>query len=302
MQSRNPVIKRAEAQYAGENSGPGFAAIDHGGPGAPPPSAPGSVPPGQLRDMYNAPSTAGPTGVAMTIHDVIMKTSLGFVILVLAAAGSWFFIGSTVPATAPAGSISGVAWGVMIGGALIAFGLAMVNIFKRNISPALVLAYAVFEGVFLGGISYVFQIYGEQLGYGSLVITAVIATFVVFAVMLTLYTKRIIKVTNKFKKIMVVSMISYLGFAVISMIAGMFGVGGGLGFFGFGWIGVGVSLLVVIMASFALCLDFDAVEQGIRYQVPERESWRMAFGLMVTVVWLYMEILRLLLLVANASR
>jgi len=160
----------------------------------------------------------------------------------------------------------------------------------------------VFEGVFLGGLSYIFQVFGQQMGYGNLVATAVVATFVVFVIMLSLYTTRIIKVNGRFKKIMMVALFSYLGFAVVSMIAALFGVGGGWGFFGFGWIGVVVSVLVVVMAAFSLCLDFDAIEEGIKYQVPERESWRMAFGLMVTIVWLYIEILRLLALIASNSR
>ena len=311
MQSRNPVIRRAEKQYA--ESGPGFAAIPSAGSAtaagsassvryAQPPAA-GSVPPGQLSDMYNRPATAGPTGVAMTIHDVIMKTALNFVILVIAAAGSWFAIDRMVPADAIPGTIPTGAYVLLFGAMIAGFGLAMVNIFKREVSPALVILYALFEGIFVGAISYVYQIIGGQyLNAGNIVLTAVVATFVVFAVMLTLYSTRIVKVNNRFKKIMFVAMISYLGFAVISLITSLFGFGDGLGFFGFGWLSVGISALVVGMAAFALCLDFDAIEEGIRYQVPERESWRMAFGLMVTIIWLYLEILRLLMLIANAQR
>lgn len=313
MQSRNPVIRRAEAQYAEDYSGPGFAAVNAGGA-----TAAGTAQAGQAQyaaphaqsgmgappaQAYGAPAQIRPVGPAMTIHDVIMKTALNFVILVIAAAATWIFISNSAAADAAPGTIPPIAGGIMLVSALAGFGLAMVNIFKKQVSPALIMLYALVEGVLVGSVSFVYQIWGEQFGYGNIVGTAVVATFVVFAVMLTLYTTRIIKVTNRFKKIMFVAMISYLAFAFISFIAGwLFGVGDGLGAFGYGWISVGISALVVVMASFALCLDFDAIEEGMRLGVPERESWRMAFGLMVTIIWLYFEILRLLMLIANASR
>ncbi len=300
MASRNPIIRRAEKQYQEDYNGPGFASINNQ-PGQPAqaqpaqaPAAPGSVPPppppgspAALDEMYAAPARAGASGNVMTIHDVIMKTSLNFAILFVGALFGWFTAVS-MPY-------------VWIVAALVGFGLAMVNIFKKQISPALVMLYALAEGVALGGISYFYQSYGEANGFGNLVLTAVVATFTVFVVMLTLYTTRIIKVTNRFKKIMFVALISYLAFAVVSFIAALFGVGGGFGFFGVGVIGVLFSVFVVILAAFCLCLDFDAIEQGMRYGVPERESWRMAFGLMVTLVWLYLEILRLLAIVAGRN-
>jgi len=300
MASRNPIIRRAEDQYAKDYSGPGFAAVNTGSgkAGAQPgqaPAAPGSVPPpppppgssAALNEMYAAPARAGASGAPMTIHDVIMKTTLNFAILFVGALFGWFTAVS-MPY-------------IWIGAALVAFGFAMVNIFKKQISPVFVMLYALAEGVALGGISYFYQSYGEANGYGNLVLTAVVATFIVFVVMLTLYTTRIVKVTNRFKKVMMVALISYLAFAVVSFIAALFGVGGGFGFFGVGIIGVVFSVFVVILAAFCLCLDFDAIEQGMRYGVPERESWRMAFGLMVTLVWLYLEILRLLAIVVGRN-
>lgn len=300
MASRNPIIRRAEKQYQDEYNGPGFAAINtpsgqaaQGQP-AGSPAAPGTVPPppppgsaASLNEMYAAPARAGASGRPMTIHDVIMKTSLNFGILFIGALFGWF-TATSMPY-------------IWIVAALAGFGVAMVNVFKREISPPLVMIYALLEGVALGGISYFYQAYGEANGYGNLVLTAVVATFTVFVVMLALYTTRIIKVTNRFKKILFVSLISYLVFAVASFIAALFGVGNGFGFFGVGIIGIAFSVFVVILAAFCLCLDFDAIEQGMRYGVPERESWRMAFGLMVTLVWLYLEILRLLALIAGRN-
>ena len=235
--------------------------------------------------MYAAPARAGFSGPAMTIHDVIMKTTLNFGILFVGAIFGWV-TAETMP----------YVWMVA---ALIGLGLALANIFKKQISPPLVMAYSIVQGVFLGGISSFYQAYGEANGYGNLVLTAVIATFTVFAVMLALYTTRIVKVTGRFKKIMIVALISYFVFALASFVAGMFGVGDGFGIRGMGVIGIAFSVFAVCLAAFCLMLDFDAIEEGMKYGVPERESWRMAFGLMVTLIWLYLEILRLLAILSG---
>ena len=153
MASRNPIIRRAEDQYAKDYNGPGFAAVNAqpGQAGAQQPgqgpTAPGSVPPppppgssAALNQMYAAPARAGATGLPMTIHDVIMKTALSFAVLFVGALFGWFTAVS-MPY-------------IWIGAALVAFGLAMVNIFKKQISPVFVLLYSLVEGVALGGISY----------------------------------------------------------------------------------------------------------------------------------------------------
>ena len=309
MASRNPIIRRAEEQYAQDYSGPGFASINNQ-PGQPqqagqpqqpaaqqpqaqqvaPQTAAGAVPPppgstADLNSMYAAPARAGFSGPAMTIHGVIMKTTLNFGILFVGAIFGWV-TAETMP----------YVWMVA---ALIGLGLALANIFKKQISPPLVMAYSIVQGVFLGGISSFYQAYGEANGYGNLVLTAVIATFTVFAVMLALYTTRIVKVTGRFKKIMIVALISYFVFALASFVAGMFGVGDGFGIRGMGVIGIAFSVFAVCLAAFCLMLDFDAIVEGMKYGVPERESWRMAFGLMVTLIWLYLEILRLLAILSG---
>ncbi len=310
MESRNPVIRRAEEQYAQE--GPGFASINVPGaqqqatqpgqqpPNFPPPASANTMAAGaaaasadQLKDMYNQPSVAGADGPAMTMSDVIVKTGINFAVLVPFAVIGW----------ATAESIPWLWMLAMFAG----LGLGLVNSFKKQVSPVLVLAYAAVEGLFLGGISKWYQAFGEANGYGNLVATAVVATFVVFAVMLFLYQRQIIKVNQKFMKIFMVALISYLAFSVISVIAGLFfhvGQTGGatFGFFGAGWMGIAFSAIAVILASFSLVVDFEAINQGIQYGVPERESWRMAFGLLVTLIWLYLELLRLLALIAANSR
>lgn len=295
--SKNPIIRRAEQQYAEQYNGPGFASVDPktgqqqrrlGTPPTTPPPPPGTADAATLHQMYQAPAVAGASGIAMTLNDVIMKSVLNFAILLVGAVAGW------------ATAIS-MPW-LWIVAAIIGLVLGLTNAFKKQVSPILIMAYALVQGVFLGGISNFYQRYGEAQGWGNLVLTAVIATFVVFAVMLALYTTRVIKVTGRFKKIMFVSIVSYAVFALVNFVFAIFtGAGGGWGVFGMGPIGIILSLFVVGLAAFTLMLDFDAIEQGIRYGVPERESWRMAFGLMVTIIWLYLEILRLLAIVAGRN-
>ncbi len=115
-----------------------------------------------------------------------------------------------------------------------------------------------------------------------------------FAVMLTLYLTGVIKVTKKFQSILLVATVSYLVLGIASLIAALFGVGGGWGFYGISGLGLIICVAGVLIAAFFLLLDFEAIKQGIAAGAPERESWRMAFGLLVTLVWIYLEFLRLL--------
>lgn len=272
MQTRNPILRRAGKEYTQEGYSSGY----HGGPGqAPPPTS------GQRAGSYGQVPTATGSGAVMTLNDVIVKSGILFAILLVGAVIGW-----------PLGPIALIA-------ALVAFVLAMVSTFKRKVSPVLIILYAFFEGIFLGGISAVFQSYGQASGYGNLVLTAVVATFIVVAVMLALYTTRIIKVTARFQRILMVALLGYLAFAFVSIVAALFGVGSGFGFFGAGIIGIALSVFVVVLAAFTLCMDFEMISQYVRAGVPEEESWRMGFALMVTIVWLYLEILRLLAIVSS---
>ena len=170
----------------------------------------------------------------------------------------------------------------------------------RSVSPALVLAYALVQGVFLGGISWWYNEWVATVNpeYTGLVGQAIVATLVVFGVMLAVYQSKIVKVNGRFMKIMMVAMVSYLFIAVASLVSSFFGVGGGFGFYGVGGFGIALMAFAVLLAAFSLMLDFEAIKQGIAMGLPERESWRMAFGLLVTLVWLYLEILRLLAILA----
>jgi uncharacterized YccA/Bax inhibitor family protein len=226
---------------------------------------------------YQPPTTIGRR---MTLDDVVVKTGILFALLLVGAAFGWI----TYP-TMPF---------LMFISMFVALGLGIWLMVKKQPSPGLAMGYAVVEGVFLGGISRWYQALGEASGNGNLVLTAVIATFVVFAVMLVAYKTGLIKVSARSRKIFTIMLFSYMGLALLSLVAALFGVGGGWGFFGMGPLGIIISLGAVALASYSLVIDFDSIVKTVEYGVDEKESWRMAFGLMVSLVWLYLEILRLL--------
>lgn len=278
MESRNPVLRRATA-HEPQPGGAGFA-YDEGrtayaaAAGLETASAPSAD---ELRTIYDTPGAG--TG-RLGLDDVIVKTALCFVVLLPGALIGWN-TATTIP------------WLFWVA-SLVGLGLGLANVFKKSVSPALVLAYAFVQGIFLGGISYLFNQIAESNGYSGIVQQAVLGTLVAFAVMLTLYRTRIIKVNGTFMKIMMVSMVSYLVIGLASLVGALFGVGGGWGFYGVGTWGLLLCAAGVLLASFSLALDFESINQAIRYGLPERESWRLAFGLLVTLIWLYLEILRLL--------
>jgi uncharacterized YccA/Bax inhibitor family protein len=264
MESRNPVLKR-EGQYAGFHE-PGATAQ----PATAGAAATDGMTAEQLQELYNQPAAA--RGPAVKIDDVIVKTAGLFVLLLITAVVGWLFPPVAFPA--------------MIVGLI----LGLVNAFKKSVSPALVMAYALVQGLFVGGISAIFAATTTE----PIVQQAVLGTLVAFGVMLTLYKTRIVKVDGRFKKIMTVALVSYAVIALASFVSALFGAGGGWGFYGVGPLGLLLCAAGVALASFCLMLDFDAIEKSIAMGLPERESWRLAFGLMVTLIWLYIEILRFL--------
>jgi len=236
----------------------------------------------QLQGIYDTP---GPGTGRLTLDDVIVKTGICFVILVIGAVAGWNLM-DRMPL---------IVWGA----ALVGFVLAMVNVFKKQVSPPLILLYALVEGVFLGGISNWYNDLAVSNNYPGIVQQAVIGTLVAFGVMLALYKTRIIKVNGTFQKMMMVAMVSYLVIGLASLVAALFGVGQGWGFYGVGTIGIVLCVFGVGLAAFSLALDFESITQAINHGAPERESWRLAFGLLVTLIWLYLEILRLLAILSN---
>ena len=242
---------------------------------------------GESLDSVHTPSTSGTIpgftspneSARLTVNDVVMKTAALFAVLLVGAYFGWTAVLSNP-------SLILISLG-------IAFVLAMINTFSKNIKPVLVLAYGVAEGVALGGIS---RFYNDAFidKAPNIVSQAVMGTLVAFAVMLALYSGKIIRVNGTFMKVFSVAMISYLVISIISMFASFAGVGGGWGFYGVGQLGLLLCLAGVALAAFSLVMDFEMIQQLIAQGTPERESWRMAFGLTVSLVWLYTELLRLI--------
>jgi len=210
-----------------------------------------------------------------TLVDVITNTAKIFGLVVVGAAYGWITAETNQ-------TLALIAFGV-------AFVLSLVNSFKKQVSPALVLLYGAAEGVALGAISRWVDI---AYGPGSAQ-QALIGTMAVFAIMLVLYQSKIIKVNGRFMKMFTVAMFSYLAIAIASFVAGMFGVGDGWGFYGTTF-GLLLCVFGVGLAAFSLVMDFEVITQAVAQGIPQRESWRLAFGLTVSLVWLYTELLRLL--------
>jgi uncharacterized YccA/Bax inhibitor family protein len=230
-----------------------------------------------LNEMFNTPGAG--TG-RLTVDDVIVKTGICFVFLVAGAFIGWFAT-PTMP------------WLIFVS-MLAGFALSLVNIFMKKINPILVIAYAFFQGIFLGAVSYMYNEAAVANQYPGIVQQAVIGTLVAFGTMLVLYKTGIIKVSARSRKIFLIALVSYALIGLASLISALFGFGGGWGFYGVGGLGIALCAIGVGLAAYSLVQDFDIINQVVAAGAPERESWRLAFGLLVTLIWLYLEILRLL--------
>ena len=176
--------------------------------------------------------------------------------------------------------------GLMIPAVFVALGLALWITFSKKVRPGAVIAYALVEGVFVGTISYFF----EQM-YPGIVMNAVLGTLTTAGAMFTAYSMGWIRVTSRFSKVMTFALIGYAGFGLVNLIVGMFTNSAGVYSSEFGWV---AGLIGVGLAAFTLNLDFEDISQGAAQGLPREFEWRAAFGLLVTMVWLYLEILRLL--------
>ncbi|WP_314215284.1 Bax inhibitor-1/YccA family protein [Pseudarthrobacter equi] len=230
----------------------------------------------QLQDMYNQPS-AGPADTGrMTFDDVIVKTAACLGVLILGAA-----------VTLTVGL--GLASLLMIVGALGGFVLALVNTFKKQPSPALILAYAGLEGLFLGGLTRILDTQYPGVG-----LQAVVGTLSVFAVTLLLFKSGKVRATPKAMRFFMIALGGYALFSVVNLVMMLTGVTQEPFGLRSGVIGVVIGLLAIGLAAFSLIMDFTSIEAGVRSGAPQRFSWTAAFGLTVTLVWLYVEIIRLL--------
>ena len=236
----------------------------------------------QLQDLYNRPA-AGPADIGrMTYDDVIVKTAGCLGILV---------VGAAVALAVPQGTGSML----MILGALGGFALAMVNTFKKQPSPGLILAYALLEGFFLGGLTRILDNLFPGVG-----IQAVVGTLSVFAVTLVLFKSGKVRATPKLMRFFMIALIGYAVFALVNVVMMMtgavttpFGLSTSVEIMGIP-LGVFIGFLAIGLAAFSLIMDFTSIEAAISAGAPQRFSWTAAFGLTVTLVWLYVEIIRLL--------
>jgi len=217
------------------------------------------------------------SGETMTIQGTVNKTALTLLITMAAAVFVW----NRAFAGLPVG-------GLMIGGALGGFVVALITIFKKTAAPITTPLYGALEGLFLGGLSASFEV-----RYPGIVINAISLTFGTLFALLLAYKSRLIEVTQNFRLGLTAATGGICLVYLISMVLGFFGISIPL-IHESGLVGIGFSLFVVGIAAFNLVLDFDFIERGAEQGSPKYLEWYGAFGLMVTLVWLYIEILRLL--------
>ncbi|MFT4081906.1 MAG: Bax inhibitor-1/YccA family protein [Nocardioides sp.] len=285
MQSNNPVFRNNDG--FSKTSYNAYGNATYAGNGAAH-SGYGQTDPSQW--SVGTPGTAAPTqaGAPMTIDSVVQKGAMSIGLVILAAAVTWL-VTPDVTENVDLGPLSAA---IVVGGGA-AFLLSLVNSFKRVVSPALVLLFAIAEGVALGGFSKLID------GYygGGLVVQAVIGTFAAFAGTLAAYRFFNIRVGNKFRTFVVAAMFGMVGLSLMELVLGLFGSSFGL--FGFGGLGIVTAVAGLALGVFMLILDFDMVENGIANRLPEAESWRAAFAITVSLVWIYTNLLRLLAILQN---
>jgi uncharacterized YccA/Bax inhibitor family protein len=221
-----------------------------------------------------------PTGETMTIQGTVNKTGLLLLFVVATAAWTWGLAHSETPNAA-------VPW--MLGGLVGGLVVALVTIFKKEWSPISAPIYALLEGLVLGGISAIFE-----RSYPGIAVQAISLTFGVMFVMLLAYKMRIVQATRGFKLGVIAATGGIAIVYAINMVMSLFFHTQTSFLYAATPLGIGISLFVVIIASLNLIIDFDMIETGARMGAPKYMEWYGAFGLMVTLVWLYMEMLRLL--------
>ncbi len=225
-----------------------------------------------LDQMYQQPAYQAPARERfLTVDDVVTKTAVILVLAVVAGfATAWF-----------------QAYVLALPAALIGFVLSLVIIFKRVISPPLIIAYAAVEGVFLGAITGVFNQW-----YPGIAAQAIVGTLGVFGGMLVIYKTGAIRVTPRFTKMIIGGIVGVAVLMLFNLVMSFFGVDMGLR--SGGTLAIVFSIICIALAAFSFLIDFDAIDSAIKQGAPANTAWYFAFGLMVTLVWLYLEILRLL--------
>ncbi|MBO3663585.1 Bax inhibitor-1/YccA family protein [Microbacterium stercoris] len=281
--TRPPAAPTSSSPY-----GPGFDARPQGA---------GLVPPAphaeHLEGMFSAPAAGAVDTGRMTVEDTIHKTIASFAVLLVGAVAGWFFTLQN----------PGLGMGIAIVGALVGFVLGLVNAFKRLPGAGLVLTYSAAQGLFIGAFSL-----WMELAFPGIVFQATLATVAVVGVTLALFSSGKVRTSPKANKIFLVALLGYGVFSLLNL--GLMWFGGnipfGNGTFGdLAWgvrsievmgipLGVIIGVLAVLMGAYSLVMDFEFVQNGARNGAPRKLGWKASFGIVATVVWIYVEILRIL--------
>ncbi|WP_055525081.1 Bax inhibitor-1/YccA family protein [Streptomyces graminilatus] len=291
MRSSNPVFSRRgfsrDNGYAGFNTAPqaGGTAVgtQPGNPYAGQQAGnPYATNPYAQQDLqHGAPPQAPVSTGRMTMDDVVMRTATTLGVLIVTAALAWALL--------PVDDANiGRSYGIAIGSALVAMVLGLVQSFKRKPSPALIVTYAALEGVFLGVVSNVVD---NRIASGA-AMQAVIGTLAVFAAVLVAYKAGWIRVNRRFYGFVIAAALGFMLLMAVNLLFAVFGGGDGLGFRS-GGLGILFGVIGILLGACFLALDFKQVEDGIAYGAPREEAWLAAFGLTMTLVWIYLEFLRL---------
>jgi uncharacterized YccA/Bax inhibitor family protein len=264
VQSSNPVLtsRLADAARQERAGSVGYGNSQPAGYGYAPPQAPARM---------------------MTLDDVVVRT-IGLLVLTgISGALSWTLLPDDSPIMALA----------LIGSMIAGLVLGLVISFARVTNPIVIGIYAVVEGVLLGVVSRFFE---ER--WPGIVVQAMIGTFGVFAIMAVLYKMKVLRATPRFTRGVIGALIGVVVLGFVNLIVSMFG--GNLGLIDYGtegkvgWLPIVFSLVCIVVGALTFILDFDAVEQGVRYGMPEKYAWYCAFGLLVGLIFLYWQILRFL--------
>lgn len=270
----NPVLNERTMSQAATTWAPPEPQNDH-------------FPPVADRPMTDGPVTPWNREV-MTLNGTISATATLLVLMLVTAAFGWsqtettnFDDGTTVVSGFPM-----LAWV----GLIVGIGLTFLLMFRPHLAKFIAPVYAIAQGFFVGAISKSYETF-----YDGIVVQAAGATIAVFAVMLVLYRTRIIKVTERFRRIVVAATIGIMLFYGVSFLISLFAGAGSISFLSSpSLLGIGFSIFVAGLAAFNLALDFDFIERGVEQRLDKNFEWFAAFGLLVTIIWLYLEMLRLL--------
>lgn len=245
--------------------------------------------PAMKESIFEKATLAGSPDGVMTIKGSVVKTFLLVFMTILAASFTWNMVsgGSAIS------SITPWIWGSVISG----FVLALIICFRPKTSPYLAPLYAVAEGFFLGAISAIYE-YAFSETYPGIVLTAVSITLLTTLVMLFMYQTGVIKVTSKFRSVIIAATLSIAVFYLVIIVLNLFKVATPF-YHSASLLSIGISVVIVIIAALNLLLDFDFIEKGSEMGAPKYMEWYGAFGVLVTLVWLYLEILRLLSKIAS---